>query len=499
MMSQAPNQNHAETTDSQFSKTDGATPVHSRPRIFRNTVAMGVGSNLNALGRLVVLALIVRTCGATLFAWYVLLVEILKIVEWLVDFGTTEVFVREMNRRPEAREHLLRLLTAMKLISAPAACVVLGLTFVAMQYPASVVRAGLLGVFGLISYGAIVIYRAIYRADLSMEREIGAEMLSVVTLMVAVLLIVGPETSLLTLFACFIGSRVLFSILCVLFGRSAYRPSIRGVKAADLRWGFHTTVLIGAIGFMLFVYQSVEFIILSKFGDEMDLAFYSGAQRLAWPLLMLLGAIGATMYSVLAVHWPDARKEFIRVCQRGFDTVLLVGGVALSPLIAAPTFFIGLLGEELVPGAPALQVIAVLCLLKAISMTVGSTLYVVHAQRLVFVFVGIALLVKIPLIIYAAPRYGFMGVVYAALLVELLLVALPSLFFVWRQTGFLPGWSVALRVILAGVIAIGGARWVLPDESLWTAVLAGVIYVIIVLASGAVRWSELRSLGTRRG
>lgn len=470
-------------------------PRHTASRVFKNTAALGIGSNLNALGRLVVLAIIVRSCGTTIFGWYIVLVEILKITEWLIDFGTTEVFVRELSREPSKRERLLRILTATKILHVPAGAAMLVLILLVMQYPPEVTRIGLLGVVALASYAAVVVYRVVYRVDLTMEREVGAEMASVILLIGLTAWVASPDTALVTVFACFLVSRVVFAGLCVLLGNRDYRLSVRGVTVPDIRWALRSTMLIGLIGFLIFIYQSADMLVLSKLGSDLDLAYFSGAQKLAWPLLMMLGAIGTTMYSVVAMHWPHDTASFNRACQRGFDTVFLIGALSVCPMIAAPGWFLGLLGPELVDGADALPVLAVLCLLKAVSMTVGSTLYIVHAQRFVFAFIGAALLVKLPLIILIAPRWGFMGIAYAALIVEVLLVTIPSLYFVWTRTGFFPRWGTALRVGAIGAAAVLGAQALLADRGFLTACLAGVIYLSLVLATRTFTLSELRGGG----
>lgn len=482
-----------EATDPVAAGASTRNPRHTASRVFKNTAALGVGSNLNALGRLVVLAIIVRNCGTTTFGWYIVLVELLKITEWLIDFGTTEVFVRELSREPSKRERLLRILTATKVIHVPAGIAMLVVILMVMQYPPEVTRIGLLGVVALASYAAVVVYRVVYRVDLTMEREVGAEMASVILLIGLTAWVASSETALVTVFACFIVSRVVFAGLCVLLGSRDFRLSVSGVTVPDLRWALRSTVLIGLIGFLIFIYQSADLLVLSKLGSDLDLAYFSGAQKLAWPLLMMLGAIGTTMYSVVAMHWPHDTDSFNRACQRGFDTVFLIGALAVCPMVAAPEWFLDLLGPELVAGADALPVLVLLCLLKAVSMTVGSTLYIVHAQRVVFAFVGAALLVKLPLIILIAPRGGFMGIAYASLIVEVLFVTIPSLYFVWARTGFFPRWGTAFRVGAIGAIAVFGAQALLPEHGFLSACLAGVLYVGVVLMTRTFTFSELRS------
>lgn len=90
-----------------------------RAMVLKNTMAQVVGRNLISLSRLAIAALIVRAFGKTTFGEYSLIFGILSVGEWLLDFGTTETFVREICREPERREHLLRIVTRAKLWQIP--------------------------------------------------------------------------------------------------------------------------------------------------------------------------------------------------------------------------------------------------------------------------------------------------------------------------------------------------------------------------------------------
>src|ERR1051326_6668098 len=84
--------------------------------IIRNTGAHFAGRNLISLGRLVVSGTIARTYGKDVFGAYSLVLVLLAVAEWLLDFGTSDVFVREICRKPEKGERWLRTLTALKLL-----------------------------------------------------------------------------------------------------------------------------------------------------------------------------------------------------------------------------------------------------------------------------------------------------------------------------------------------------------------------------------------------
>ena len=88
-------------------------------RILRNTAAQMVGRVAIALLRLAVAAIIVRVFGAGTFGEYALVFGLLAFAEWIVDFGTTELFVREGARDPAREPARLRLVTALHVAHGP--------------------------------------------------------------------------------------------------------------------------------------------------------------------------------------------------------------------------------------------------------------------------------------------------------------------------------------------------------------------------------------------
>lgn len=460
--------------------------------VFKNSFAQVAGRVLIAASRLVVASLIVRSFGKTMFGEYSLVFGLLSIADWLVDFGTTEVFVREVCRERDSEPRLLRILTAVKVVQIPAAISILMVMVLALRYPARIVEACLVGGLNLIFYAGVLIYRVDFKSTLTIEREVTAESLSVLAMIPMVALVCRYRGGLIALVLCHLISRVVFFAVCFLFGRKRFLPSITGVAWQDVRWSFHSIAAIGVIGFLVGGYETIDILLLSKLRSFSELAYYSAAQRLVWPVLMTLSAVGTTFYPVIASYWPHSREKFDGACQRGLDTVLVLAGFALSALLAGAEFFMGLLGPDLMRGAPVLRVLALLCFVKAVTSTAGPVLYVVKAQKKALQFIAVALLVKTGVMAVLAPRFGYMGVAYGALAVETCFAAVPTIYFLQKLTGFRVQWTVPVKVVLITLVAAAAPR-LLGLHGLANAVLAPAIYGVLVLVIGAVRISEVRS------
>ena len=471
-------------------------PDHQR-RIVTNTVAQVVGRNGVALLRLLVAGLIVRHLGTTTFAEYALLFGMLTVVEWIVDFGTSEILVRDIARHRDERVARLRLLLAGKLYQVPAAFAALALGLWVMGYPRHIIIAGLVGGTSLALYAGVLVYRVLFRTELTMERDAAAEFLSVLSFAPMVAAVAAAGGGLIALMACHAVSRAVYLGAATCLGWRHFRFSMAGVAGADVRSALASASLIGAIGLVAGLYELVDLLALSKMAGLSDVAHYSAAQRLSWPALMALTAIGGTLYPVAASFWPHARDDFARACQRGVDTVAVLGGLGFSALVAGPDFFLRLLGPSLVVAAPVLQLLAVLCFVKAITSTVGPLLYIVNAQRQALRFVVTSLTIKSVVLLMTASRFGAAGAAAGALAVEIVWAVPATVFLFERFSGYRLRWSVPLKAALAMTLAAAATRLALPEGGLGAAIGAPLLYATFAAALGLVRVGDAHLLFRR--
>jgi O-antigen/teichoic acid export membrane protein len=476
-----------------------APSVIPRSRILRNTGAQMVGRVGIALLRLVVAAIIVRVFGAGTFGEYALVFALLAFAEWIVDFGTTEIFVREASREPARERALLRIVTALKLVQVPLAIVTLAVVVLVLGYPEHVVQAALVGGASLVFYAGVLVFRVAFKAHLMLEREVAAEAASVVAMIVMVLATVRMGGGLVALLACHVASRAIFLALCMAFGRRDFALSVKGVTPADMKWGANISMTVGVIGLLVALYEMVDLLLLSKLATAAELGYYSGAQRLLWPILLALASIGGTLYPVTARYWPADRARFAEACQRGLDAVVVLAGVALSSMLAAAEFYLGLLGPHLVAGAPALRLLSLLVFIKAISSTLGPVLFVVHAQRQTLFFIAVAVAMKALVVAVLVNRIGYLGAAIGALLVEVAFGAAPTVFLLRRHGELRLQWGVSVKVALAIAVAAAATAALLPSASLAAALLAPTAFLAAAAALGTVHIADVRLLLRRGG
>ena len=461
--------------------------------VCRNAAAQLAGRNLISLFRLIAASTIARTFGKEMFGQYSLVIVMLAIAEWLLDFGTSDVFVREICRTPERGARLLRIMTALKLLQMAVASSSFVLLVLLLRYPSETVKASLYAGVSLLFFGGVLIYHTVFKATLTIEREVTAELISVFAMIALLRVASSYRVSLAVIFACHMASRATFFSLCYWFGKARFQLSLKGVTWPDVRWGFHSSAAIGSIGLMVTVYESIDVLLLSKLGSLADVAYYAGAQRFIAPIVVALAAIGGTLYPLAATYWPGARSDFDQSCQRAMDTVFVLAGMAVCLILAGSDFLMRLLGPDLAGGAAILRVLAIVLFAKATSNTLGPVLYVVQAQNQALRLVAVALVFKTALVVALAPAFGYIGVAFAAVITDTATMV-ATLYLIRKYSGFHVRWAIPLKVGVIALIAAGTARLLLPGNGPHAAVAAVAIFLPLSFLSGSVRLSEVLPL-----
>jgi O-antigen/teichoic acid export membrane protein len=363
---------------------------------------------------------------------------------------------------------------------------------VVLGYERGIVEAAAVGGLSLLSLAGVLVYRVVFRTELTMEREIVAEFISVTCMVAMLFWLARHGGTVVGVMVCHAVSRAVFFGCVSWLGRREFRLSLAGVTWSDLVWSWRTCAAVGTAGCLVMLYDPMDVLLLSRLGGFGDTAHFAAAQRLAWPLLITLSTVGNTLYSVVAAAWPHDLPRLERACQYGFDSVIVFGIAAVTGAIAGAEFLLHLIGPEMVAGAPAFGVLVVLCVVKSISMTLGPVLLVVGAQRIAMAIIATALVVKTAVCFLTIPSFGFVGLAWTALAVEVCCVALPALVVVTRRANIRLHYGRVLRAGVIGAAATVATQSALGPHGIWPALAAPALYVALMLGSRTIRLSELR-------
>ncbi len=435
-----------------------ATTPGANVRTARSAIAQILGRNLIALARLALVSLIIRRFGPEVFGDYSFLLVLFALAEWVLDFGTSDVFTRDICQRPEEHRPLMRQLLGLRAVQLPLALLFLAGALVALKASATVAAASLFGALSLAFMAMTLCFRVELRVRLHPEREVAAELVSVFVMGIALWQIANRGGGLVEIIAAHAASRLVLLTLCAWWTPGGLLrgpvPEIRPALWDDVRRGFRSIWAIGLIGFIVLAYETMDILLLSRVGTSAQVACFAGAQRFVWPVLTSLTAVGSTMFPVLANAWTRSSDEFRAVFQRSLDAVSLFAGLAACALAGGSPFLTAVLGgNRLTDSSDALRILAGVCLAKAVSTTSGPVLYAVHHQNAALRFVILGLMVKAAALLTLIPRFGCHGSAYATLAADSVFAAI-SIYMAQRYSSSWIRWRVPVRSAVFAAVAV---------------------------------------------
>jgi O-antigen/teichoic acid export membrane protein len=401
--------------------------------------------------RLVIAAIIARAFGASTFAEYSLLLATMMIAEWLLDFGTTDVFVREVSKHKYEFEKRVSTLFMLKGFQIPLSIALLFAILSLLNTSTDLILGGLCISFGLVCYALVSVYRAVFKACMTLEKEMAAEFISIVLMIPLIVLSYYTNAGIVGIAISLTLSRFIFLVCCIWFSSSNYL-SIKLASTDDAKKLWHASYLIGCIGLLSVINNASEILILSKVSTLENVAIFSAAQKLVWPMFMILTAVGTVFYPVLANNWSNNREQFSNAAQNAFNIIALLGFLCVSGIYPGAEFMMGLISPELVSGTDALHILLVMCLIKSFSAAMGPVLFIVGAEKAAFSYFVVSVLIKIILISIFAKEYGYVGCALVSLAVEGFVVFPCTLIFLKMKAklkiSFVPTILLAISCLL---------------------------------------------------
>ncbi|MGQ0552745.1 MAG: oligosaccharide flippase family protein [Planctomycetota bacterium] len=462
--------------------------------VLRNTAAQTLGRAFVTLARYAGFVLIIRAFGAERWGEYALLMAWLTLGENLVDFGLSEVFVRELSRTPERRTALLSSYLVLKLGQGLLAWLLLAGGLWAAGYEATILQAGLLGGAALLLWGLLLVWRAHYRARLTLGRDALADVGGGLVQLALVALVAAQGGGLWALLAAFVAGRATQTALAAGLAGAEARPRLAQAERGIMRQALSAALPIGLTMAVVTLTAHLDTLMLAELLGLKAVGLFAAAWRFAVPATLIAASFAGTLYPILAASWQRDTPRLHRTFQAGMEASFLLASAIFCVFFVGAEGLMALLGAEVAPAAPVLRVLACIVPITALNCVLGPTLFAVGAQRPALLFACTGLALKVLLLVALIPGRGLLGPAWASLGTELLTGFLLPLLCVQRYLGYRLRWGLLLRAALAAGIAVSSAALVGWHGTLAGAGLALLVLGPAALLTGAVNRQRLASL-----
>jgi O-antigen/teichoic acid export membrane protein len=458
-----------------------------------NAASLVGGRLLLSIGRLGTAIAVTRLAGAERFGEYALLVSLVLLFEWLVDFGQTDIAVREICRNPEDEPALLAALGRAKrwivLLLVPA----LPLLVLALGHGAALARAAAIGAIGVGAYALLQPDRAHLKARMRMERDVGAEIAGLIVSLPLTVLVLEAGLGLDALMAATAAGRIVHAALLRYGASLAPRGGPRAGAYALAR----QALPLGLAGLLVAIYDGLAPLMLAQLLDFGAVARYAAAARYVFPVVMIVQAVNAAFFPMLSRQWHRPDGGLAALQQTALDGSLLIAGAMFAGIHAAAPVLMGLVGPELAPAAPLLRLLAWLVLARAVTTAMSPLIVVAGRQDRALWLTIASIAVQLAAIWLLVPRLGVTGVAIGYLGVELIVGVGPVSLIGCRVARVRLDWSRPIRIVTAAVIA-ALAIDASPFAGGWIAgFVAPLLFVALAGASGVLGPAMLRTMRER--
>jgi len=464
-------------------------------KIFHNTA----WQIIFRLGELVVgivsLGLITRFLGQSEYGYYTTIMAWLQLVSITIDFGLYLTLLREIatvdgkeEQRIVSNVFTLRLVSATVLFLVGIAAIWL------FPYPLEIK----LGVAALsLSYffvSLITVLTAVFQKNLTMPRLAVGSLISKIAFLVLIFYQVAHQGSLQTI----LYSASLASGLWFILAFWSVRSYVKVHLAFD--WQYWKKILIitwplAVTTSLNLIYFKLDTVFLSLYQPASAVGIYGAAYRVLEIMTTFPHMFMGLLLPLMTAAWIGKQpEELAKIWNKAFDLFSLITLPLIAGGIVVATPLMSLVaGDDFAASGPVLKI-----LLLATGIIFYGTLgtYLVLTlgrQKQIIKYFLLAAIMSVVGYWWLIPQYSYWAAAWVTVIVEASII-----FFCWlvtrRDIRIRPHWLTFSKMLLASIFMALLISLMPTLHITIRVVIGGLIYLILLFAFRALRWSEIKSL-----
>jgi len=452
-------------------------------------LALGVGVTL----------LLVRTLGTTGFGRWSVLLAVFGFVSYFGSLGLAQVTVERAAADPDRAPHWFGALVTLRMaLMGPVTLLSLAVCLAIsddapMRVAAALVCAELpISVLSALS----VVFQLQVRNVVVTAIELGNSILWAAAVAAITLL----DGGLVAVAAAFLAVSTLSNVAYIVLALRASPVRFSGSRSfwpALVRQGLP----VGIGGLLTLGYGYVDQVIVFEIAGPHDAGLYGAVYRVYERIQFLPAAIMTTLFPLFVAARDTDPARVGRLFRTTVDYLMLTSLPALAIVLAGPRAITELLfGADFADAGPALPLLMATFVVVSLGYLTGYLIVAYDLQRRFLAIAVGALVFNVAANLALVPPYGFMAAAWLTLATEILVMT-TSMWIVCARARLVPWGDHLGRIAIAS-----GAAWLLAwglhqagaPTLAWVAAGAA-LYALAVVALGAVKLQELRTLMRRDG
>jgi O-antigen/teichoic acid export membrane protein len=462
-------------------------------RTVRNTALLFAARSLSKVLVFVTVVVTQRALLATGYGQFAAIVVFSNIASIFADLGLQVVFVREASRHLDDLGSFLGATLAAKLPLAALSGVILAVS-VWLLAPDLLPLVG--PVFALLVVtSAANLLRSTFYATGEMRYEVVAIAGETVVLLVATVLAAVFKQGVAAFVWAYTASYAFTAVYAAVVTQRRW-VRLRLTWNWELLRKLLRSGLPFALAFVLStIYFRIDVVILKSLRGDAQVAYYNAAYKFLDGLSFIPQAAMNAVFPALAVIHLRGRDPMRDAYTRAYRLLAALGmPVAVGCVILAPQI-IHITRVPFEQSIPSLRILGASLLLIFVNNSFIFALGAMDKQLTFALLAGLSIVVNVTLNLVMIPRFGYadgyLAASWATLITEVFLFVCGYVALA-RYLGHMPWLRPAIPIALSGAV-VAGVAWVLRDHNVvLVVVVAAVVYVGTLAATGGVSRSEWR-------
>ncbi|MCX6798227.1 MAG: flippase [Candidatus Falkowbacteria bacterium] len=472
-------------------------------KIAYNTLIQIASKVISTILGLFALALMTRYLGQTGFGEYTTIITFLSFFAVIADLGLTLVTVQMISGAKEEENKILNNLFSLRLVSVLFFLGLAPIVTLFLPYDQTIKLGVLIAALSFVFPALNQILVGLFQKNLKMEAVSLAEVFSRLFLIIGIYISIQGKYDLKGILWATVASTLSSFLIHYFFSRRLTNLKFRIDLSLWRQIVTKTWPLAVTIAFNL-IYLKADTLILSLFKSPEAVGLYGAAYKIIDVLTAVPFIFAGVILPILTADWLNKNPEhFSKVLQKSFDVMAFCA----IPLVIGAQFFakptmLFVAGRDFVLAGPILQVLIIAIAAIFLGCIFAHAIIALDKQRKmigIYAFTGFSSLAAY---LFFIPRYSYFGAAGVTIYSEVL-IALASIYYVWRYSHFLPNLKAFFKSLLAAglmglFLYLCPAAWMASIGNLVLMLISAVlIYLLLILFLGGFTNEDLKMIFPR--
>lgn len=448
-------------------------------KIAYNTFIQVAGKIIATGLGLFALALMTRYLGPTGFGQYTTIVTFVSFFAIIADLGLTLVTVQMISTSKEDSNKVVSNLLSLRLISILLFLGLAPLISLFFPYEYNVKIGIIIAAISFIFPALNQILVGLFQKNLKMEAVSLSEVVSRIILVIGVYWAITKNDGLNGILWATVASAAVSFLILYLFSKRLVKIQLQidlniWKQIIKKTWPLAITIVFNLL------YLKADILILSLFKNPEAVGLYGAAYKIIDVLTTIPFIFAGIILPILSVDWANKNPEhFNKILQKAFDVMV----ICAIPLVVGTQFLAEpimrfVTGSDFSASSSILKILIIAIAAIFIGCLFAHAVIALDKQKQVigaYIFTGLSSLLAYFFFIY---HYSYLGAAAVTVYSEVI-IALFSIYYVWKYSRFLPKLKIFFKALLSALI-MGILLYFCPPS--WMASIMGLVGV----GSGAV-------------